>query len=724
MTPHGKKAAWALALVLAGAGVVYQFRWVIGGRAMTIADPIVRRWAAQEVVRLSEGAYHLSVAPMQVDLSAGRVAVDSIVLTTDSAGNSARPAPLPTLTARFLHCAVDGIDLDRLTRRRGFSAVRAGCDSLLLRVSVPPNVARDSTGGSFLSLQEDLDLARGVPFIHIDSVVMPHVVMAAALAPVSGRSTAIGFDHLAIRLDALHYDPSEPKAARQTLLSRNVSLAVDSLVTHREGRDQMELGLLRADLATGTVALSRLRWRPEDGEVRDSLGLTDLAIDTLSVSGMNWREFLTRGNIAVHRIGLGGARITLRSEGASAESRIDSAGTPWTLAASLRAINRGIRLDSMMVERFALDQLHGRDTTRTTVASLLVTAINAPPQPPLDRPHPIGPMTVALQRVQRSARDRLLDAQSIRLDLGEGVLAVDSLRLSPAGSDADFIRRQRRRRDRIAVSVASVRLAGLAGAAWVTQGAYRARSATISGLNADILTDKRLPASPPPRRRTPQRWMQEVAPPLAIDSLLLTGRAQYRERARTAPRAGVLRFEELSLRLTHLHNIPDSGTPASTVLDASARLMGVAPLSVHLELPLLDSLFSGSYRGRLGPMPAATLNSFLDGAAGARFTNGRIHEIGFEASIRNGTARGRVRPRYEGLWIELPGVARSGFLSGIKRAIVKFAANQFVVREDNMAGGTDPARDGSIQHRWQPRETLIQFLWNGLRDGLLSVVRK
>lgn len=709
-----------LALALA----VYTFRWVIGGRAIEIVDPIVRAWASDEVARLSEGSYRLQATPIRVTIAEQRVAIDSITITTDSVRNAARAAPLPTITAHYFNCAVEGIDLERLARRRGFSADRAGCDSVQMIVDVPANVARDSAGASFLSLQDNLELARGVPFVHVDSVVLPHVRMSLTLATPSGRSTTAHLDRMAIRLEELHYDPDQPPGERRTLLSRNVALAVDSLETRRDSTDRMRLDRLRADLADGTVQLTGLSWLPEGGELRDSLGLAELSVDSLGVAGIDWREFLTRGNVVVHRIALSGARMTLLAARASAKPGVELPTPPWTLASSLAAIDRGVRLDSLLVENLVMRHVAGGDTSTTTVGMLRLASLDAAPNSTFEGTEPIGPMTIALHDVTRTAQDRVLHVAAAALDLGSGTASVDSLSYAPIGTDADFVRRHRIRTDRIDLRVGTLRLNGLEPGAWVRQGAYRAGTVEINDLDADVLSDKRLPGGAAARRRTPQQWMHEVAPPVAIDSMVIRGRMQYRERGRESPRAGVLSFEQVTARVMNLRNIlvPEDQRP--TTLTAESRLMGAAAFTLTVELPLLDTAFTGRYSGELGAMPAAALNPFIDGALGARFTDGRVHGISFDAAIVNGVARGRVVPRYEGLWIDLPGVARTGFLSGLRRAVAKFAANQFVVREDNVAGGSDVPRNGPIIHRWRRDETLLQFIWNGVRDGLLQVVKR
>jgi hypothetical protein len=728
MNPRVRRGVLASLLVVAVAVTAYALRWVIGGQAIEIVDPAVRRWAANEVARLSDGGYRLTATPLQVDAAAHRITIDTIALTTDPVRNAARDRPLPTIELRLHHCAVEGVNLEQLASRRGFSATRAGCDTVQVTIDVPAGVARDTLDdGGFLALPGELDLARGIPFLQIDSVVFPHVSTALSIAAESGRATTIGFDHLAVRLEAFRYDPDEPATLRRTLLSRNVALAVDSLRGTREGADRTELDRLRADLATGTVELTGLRWHPVPGAFTDSLGILGLSVDSLDVAGVDWRAFLTRGDAQVRRFVLRGAEITLRSDApGGAETAGDSlVSAPWTPAGAIEAFGRRVRLDTLEGHALRLREVAARDTILTTVATLILRDLHADPTSAVLRgAMPIGPARLEALAVARRSRERTMAMASITLDLASGRATLDSVRIAPEGTDADFVRRQRTRRDRIALAVDSVRLEGLDAAAWVGEAAYRARRLAITGLDLDILSDKRLPAGRGTRHLTPQQWSRDVGPAVAIESVIVTGRLQYRERGAKAPRPGVMRFEALDLRL---RNVVTRHAPADTMpttFRMAAQLMGATPLRLEGELPLGEDTFMMSYRGQLGRMRADRLNPFLDGAAGARFTDGLIHGVRFDVAVRDGVARGQVVPRYEGLWIELPGAARTGFLSGLRRAVAKFAANQFVVREDNVAGGPDAPRNGTIAHRWSARETLLQFMWNGLRDGLVAVVKR
>ena len=152
--------------------------------------------------------------------------------------------------------------------------------------------------------------------------------------------------------------------------------------------------------------------------------------------------------------------------------------------------------------------------------------------------------------------------------------------------------------------------------------------------------------------------------------------------------------------------------------------MGAAPLRVNITIPTFAQPFNMDWSGSVGSMPATAFNELVTGISDLRFNNGNIDGIEFSAATRDGVSRGTVRPRWRDLSVELPGIARTGILQGLRRAIAKFAANQFVVRGDNFNGmeKSQPV-DGTISHRWTPRETLLQHLWNSLRDALIVTMR-
>ncbi|HRP08489.1 MAG TPA: hypothetical protein PLL69_08375, partial [Gemmatimonadales bacterium] len=157
------RIALALAAVTS-IGLLWHFRYGLGFRAIRVVDPVVRRWAAREVDRLSEGAYRLEASKISVNTDQRRIGIDTIILTTDVEANRRRDEALPTVTLQFTGCALEGVDLDRLSAGQGLSIGQAGCEAVVIQALIPSRVSTD-TSGSFLSLQQEVRLGRGVPSI-------------------------------------------------------------------------------------------------------------------------------------------------------------------------------------------------------------------------------------------------------------------------------------------------------------------------------------------------------------------------------------------------------------------------------------------------------------------------------------------------------------------------------------------------------------------------------
>lgn len=715
-------------------------RWAISGRAVAIVDPVVRRWAAGEVDRLSGGVYHLTASTIVVDEAKQRLAIDTIRVTTNTDVNARRPVPLPVVTLVFGGCALEGIDLDQLAARRGLHVRHAGCASVRLVGEVPAPVPGSAPAakpsGVFLSLRENLDLPRTIPFVQVDTVAFPAVELNLGITGRNRRRTALAFDRFSARLDSLHYDPRQKPEERGPLLSRDVRVRMDGFAGSREDASRLTFDSLSASLARGVVQLDGLIYEPIAGTSTDSLGFSALEVDHLALTGVDWRAFLTAGDVGVSRLTVNGAMMrfpppAVPTAGEAKRTAAVARSSRLSVGAMLRALGRDMRLDTldMTLLRVIEETTVARDSTVTTLRRLEVRGARFDDAQSWATAHPVGPITIAAGGFTRRTGNDEISVGSFGLNVPAGTASVDSLRIGPEGNDGAFQRRNRYRVDRLVFSANRVALVGMDLPAFLNQENFLLRRADAEGVELDILTDKRKGRAPGRQvvHRHPQQVVRDLGLLVGADTITISGEARYREHAVDAPRPGVVTFRNLKATLYNLTTdtvrMTDS-TPFRMVADA--RLMGAGAFHFELEMPLLATQFTMRYRGRLGPMPASALNAFASDGAGVRFTRGNIQEIRFDAAVTNGRARGQITPRWTDLGIELPGLSRknAGLFGGLKRAAAKFVANAFMVRDNNTTGGKEPPRNGRIDHRWRTSETLPQFLWNSLRDPLIPLMRK
>ncbi len=735
--PRLKSVAIAAVLLL-GTGVagflIWRARWHISREAIRMADQPVRKWARAEVARLSHGAYVLSSSSILVDEERRSVTVDSISIETDSLKAQSAPQPLPILSLRFFHCALNGVDLTRLVAGRGLHVGVAGCDSVAanadlaaVRPTMDSTAHSDST--SFLTLTRNLQLPRQIPSVDVDRVAFPTVQLGLTMQSGSGRRTTLALDNLAVRLDSLHYDPDQPARERRTMLSRHAQVTLDHFTGSREEANRLVVDHLALELSKQSLVLDGFRYSPLPGRRTDSLGFETLDVRHVRMDRVNWRALLTTGDIQVARVTIDTGVIGLRPSRGSKPSAV---GSPrLTLETSLRAMDRRVRIDSLIAHDLALENraTRIRGPATTEVAELVLAQVDIDPAAAAwSSAFPVGRVTMMATGVTRRAGFDRTEIGAFGLDLVAQTAHAEGIRMGPTGSDAEFRRRSRRAHDRVTLAVDSVRLLGTGFREFIRSGSYRVRRADLTGFALDVLTEDSLPGDPPGSHRhlTPQGFLRALGVDYRVDTLTVSGQVTLRERDDNAAAPGVLIFDRVVAGFFNVTNDPSlmsDSTPLRLTIDA--RVMRAAPVHITATMPLQSTTYRMQWRFRIGGMPAAAFNPFLANAAGMSFTAGTLEGINATATVRNGRARGTIEPRWKGLNVSFPGVARhdGGLLGGIRRGLTKFVANAFAVRDNNMPAPGQPALDGVIDHQWTSAETLPTFIWMSIREPLLPLLK-
>jgi hypothetical protein len=417
--------------------------------------------------------------------------------------------------------------------------------------------------------------------------------------------------------------------------------------------------------------------------------------------------------------------------------KVDLTLTPGTREDS------AVTADTASVERSVRRLVQPLGVSSIRIAEITVPSLSLS----LRRPGPRGGSSVALQRARFEATDIVLDPRTASVDrawlAATGlVLRPDTLiefsvarleadftdsTLSLAGAEheaaipeAEWVRRVRVRRDRIHFALDSLHARGVAYRAFLTGGDIEIRALELRGGRLDVLSDRRIPKGPPPRHRTPQQVAAQTRSALRLDTVLVVGGTiTYRERKPETDGPGVISFERVRGTIRHL-DLPSRGEPLR--IEASARLMGEGELTARATVPLDAPDFRYELSGRLGRMPAKAFNRFLSVNEAFAFDNGWVEEIEFRQSVRAGVARTRMTPRYRDLSVDPTG-GGGGVLGSVTRGAKEFLAQSFVVRSSNPDGDDEP-RVARTTRPYYPKFTWLQFLWFGLREGLMEVIKE
>lgn len=320
----------------------------------------------------------------------------------------------------------------------------------------------------------------------------------------------------------------------------------------------------------------------------------------------------------------------------------------------------------------------------------------------------------------------------LRTSLTDSTLEIRDVAFEPSKRGAKFRLGRPDRHDVIKLAVGRISAEGIDFGALVYGQGVRARRVEVDSFRIDVTTDKRKPDfTPGSRHRTPQRWIADLDETVSVDSIRVrNGAVTYRQHAVGRQNPGVITFsaiEAAGANASHLVGRRTSSDPMT--LTVRAQLQHAGRVDLRVVIPLDAPQFDMSYRGALGAMSALEFNAFVEQVGGVRVQNGDVAGATFNVNVRHGVASGTIMPLFSNLSVSVTRkgstgiLGNGGILGGAARSIASLAANQLMVRASN-PDGSNPPRVGTIRHTYTPRQTLISFIWVGIRDGLMSVVKK
>jgi hypothetical protein len=234
------------------------------------------------------------------------------------------------------------------------------------------------------------------------------------------------------------------------------------------------------------------------------------------------------------------------------------------------------------------------------------------------------------------------------------------------------------------------------------------------------------------RRRTPQQWIAGIDRPIHIDSVILKhSNVMYRLRKSTRDEFGIVTFARLNALALDMNTSVAGATARQPMrLAITTWFQDSALLSTYFVVPLRARRFDMTYRGTLGPMRADHLNQLIEATTPIRIVRGDVVGLEFRATVSDGFTVGTITPRYSDftLAVNREGstglAARGGIVGGFARTVASFTANWQRVHGWNPGDPRNRPRVGQIRHPFSTHEALPDYLWYGLRDGLMEVVKR
>lgn len=253
-------------------------------------------------------------------------------------------------------------------------------------------------------------------------------------------------------------------------------------------------------------------------------------------------------------------------------------------------------------------------------------------------------------------------------------------------------------------------------------------SITLDGARFDIATVRKPGPKPAPNPSAPpailpQVSFQSLGMPVRINMIRMTNSIMtYSETARDGTRPGTIRFSDMHTKISNVTNdstLMTAGTPCTihvnTALNESGRL------DATFGYDLLSPKLSMTCRGTVSRMNAKPLNELLENLNGIKITSGVVDSTRFDFKIDgDDVARGTVEVLYHDLNIQMED--KVTLEQNLMARVKSFVNDKAKMNDSNPIDEDRRHTVATIARERLPQTPLIKFLWETLREGILTTL--
>ncbi len=324
-------------------------------------------------------------------------------------------------------------------------------------------------------------------------------------------------------------------------------------------------------------------------------------------------------------------------------------------------------------------------------------------------------MTVDTVRY-RTPFDYSFHVAGIQFSFARKQITIDSVSIGPTLTDQKYFGKQTFNNDRFRFNISHLALANIDFAALSRGEALHVRKIQLEGVEADILSNKRLRDAPSTGApKMPNALFRTLPFRLEVDTIHVRNAAiVYGERKHNSSTPALLRFSNMTVRITGATNVPSIQVRNPLTIYAKGTFMEQAPMEATLRIPLDKEQYRLEAEGSMGKLDITRLNSFLPIAENIRIDDGLASKASFSFVVQGRTASGYVDAYYTDLKVQLldAETKETDFL----KSVISFAANWLVVRNDNPPGEDHVV--GRISYTLPADAAIMQTLWFPIRAGL------
>lgn len=328
--------------------------------------------------------------------------------------------------------------------------------------------------------------------------------------------------------------------------------------------------------------------------------------------------------------------------------------------------------------------------------------------------------TIGLKNFTHKTADSLYTfiLDSITVFAARNELRVQSLKVQPRVSKANYAKVVKARQDRYDVNVKNVVMEDIRWWTLLAGDGIYAGNGSITGGNLEVYSDRTIPVGKGKKVRYPHQQLFESDMAIGIKDIKVKNLdVTFMERNPETMQRGEINFVNTSASISNVTNIPSwVARNGMLSIDADTRFMNEGKLKAGFRFNLKrqkEGVFS--VYADLGPMSGLTLNRATKPLAAVEIKQAKISRLRVDINGDYKVGRGKVLLTYHDLKVDVLKKADDGSLK--KRGLITFIANNFKINEQN------PKKDEKAQavdayYQRPPQKSFFTLIWKTILAGV------
>jgi hypothetical protein len=301
-------------------------------------------------------------------------------------------------------------------------------------------------------------------------------------------------------------------------------------------------------------------------------------------------------------------------------------------------------------------------------------------------------------------------------------ITIDSLHLVPLYPKFKFSQKNGEQIDRIDLFISKLKFNHVDFKIFIDSNKFHSGYVKVSHAKFQDFHSMLPPPPPETKKELYNVSLIHLNQKIKIDSLKIKNSyVSYAEYHDPAPKAGKVAFKNLNGTFHHLTNYRKAIEAGDTIkIEAQARVMGKGLLKVHWRFPLGTNNGFHKIYGSLSSMPLTAFNRALKYIAFVKIDQGNLNHLKFHFTANNDRSSGVMVMKYQNLQVSMLN-KHTMKQTGIKKNVISFVANEFIVKSDNTP--KEGMRAGKIHFKRPKTKSTWNYWWNSLLSGIKNSIK-